>query len=111
MGCPGKGCWKDECMAAITREEVEHLARLARLELTEEETDHYAEQLSAIVDAVARVSEVAAEDIPPTSHPIPVSNIFREDIARPGVDRNEVAASAPAWEDDRFRVPRILGED
>ena len=111
MGCRVQGCWKDERMAAITRAEVEHLARLARLELTEEEADHYADQLSAIVDAVARVSEVAAEDIPPTSHPIPVSNVFREDIARRGVDRGEVAASAPAWEDDRFRVPRILGED
>lgn len=98
-------------MAAITREEVEHLARLARLELTEGEIDHYADQLSAIVDAVARVSEVAAEDIPPTSHPIPVTNTFRDDIARPGLDRADVAAAAPAWEDDRFRVPRILGEE
>ncbi|HEV8025272.1 MAG TPA: Asp-tRNA(Asn)/Glu-tRNA(Gln) amidotransferase subunit GatC [Candidatus Nanopelagicales bacterium] len=98
-------------MAAITREEVEHLARLARLELSEGETDHYAEQLSAIVDAVARVSEVTAEEIPPTSHPIPVTNVFREDVARPGLDRNEIAAAAPAWEDERFRVPRILGEE
>ena len=97
-------------MAAITRAEVEHLARLARLELTEGEIDHYAEQLSAIVDAVTRVSEVAAEDIPPTSHPIPVTNTFRPDVARPCVDREEIAAAAPAWEDDRFRVPRILGE-
>ncbi len=97
-------------MAAITRAEVEHLARLARLELTEGEIDHYAEQLSAIVDAVARVSEVTAQDIPPTSHPIPVTNTFRPDLVRPGVDRDEIAASAPAWEDDRFRVPRILGE-
>lgn len=98
-------------MAQITREEVEHLARLARLELTDEETTHYADQLSAIVDAVARVSQVAAEDIPPTSHPIPVTNVFRDDVAEPGLDRDEVAASAPAWEDDRFRVPRILGEE
>ena len=103
-------CWKDEVMAAVTRAEVEHLARLARLELTEGEIDHYAEQLSAIVDAVARVSEVAAQDIPPTSHPIPVTNTFRPDVVRPGVDRDEIAAGAPAWEDDRFRVPRILGE-
>jgi aspartyl-tRNA(Asn)/glutamyl-tRNA(Gln) amidotransferase subunit C len=98
-------------MAQISREEVQHLAHLARLELTEEETAHYAEQLSAIVDAVARVSDVAAQDIPPTSHPIPVTNVFREDVARPGLQRDEVAAAAPSWEDDRFKVPRILGED
>ncbi len=98
-------------MAQISREEVQHLAHLARLELTEEETSHYAEQLSAIVDAVARVSEVVAADIPPTSHPIPVTNVFREDVVKPGLEREEVAAAAPAWEDDRFRVPRILGEE
>ncbi|MDA2988333.1 MAG: Asp-tRNA(Asn)/Glu-tRNA(Gln) amidotransferase subunit GatC [Actinomycetota bacterium] len=98
-------------MAQISREEVQHLAHLARLELTDEETAHYAEQLSAIVDAVARVSDVAAQDIPPTSHPIPVTNVFREDVAKPGLPRDEVAAAAPSWEDDRFKVPRILGED
>ena len=98
-------------MAQLSREEVQHLAHLARLELTEDETAHYAEQLSAIVDAVARVSEIAADDIPPTSHPIPMSNVFRDDVARPGVDRGAIAAAAPSWEDDRFKVPRILGEE
>lgn len=98
-------------MAQISREEVQHLAHLARLELTEDETTHYADQLSAIVDAVARVSDVTAQDIPPTSHPIPVTNVFREDVAEPGLDRAEIASAAPSWEDDRFRVPRILGED
>ena len=98
-------------MAHITREEVEHLAHLARLQLTDDELSNYAIQLSAIVDAVARVSEVAADDIPPTSHPIPVTNVFRTDVAKPGLDRAQVAAQAPAWEDERFRVPRILGEE
>ena len=98
-------------MAQISREEVQHLAHLARLELTEDEAVHYADQLSAIVDAVARVSDVAAQDIPPMSHPIPVTNVFREDVAKPGLERTEIAAAAPSWEDDRFRVPRILGED
>ncbi len=98
-------------MAQISREEVQHLAHLARLELTEEETAHYADQLSAIVEAVARVSDVAAQDIPPTSHPIPITNVYREDVAKPGLDRAELAAAAPSWEDDRFKVPRILGED
>jgi aspartyl-tRNA(Asn)/glutamyl-tRNA(Gln) amidotransferase subunit C len=98
-------------MTAITRAEVEHLARLARLQLTDEELDHYAGQLDVILQSVARVSEVTAEDIPPTSHPIPVVNVFREDVAAPGLDRATVAQSAPAWEDDRFRVPRILDEE
>jgi aspartyl-tRNA(Asn)/glutamyl-tRNA(Gln) amidotransferase subunit C len=98
-------------MTAITRAEVEHLARLARLQLTDDELDHYAGQLDVILQSVARVSEVAADDIPPTSHPIPVENVFREDVVRPGLAREAVAAGAPAWEDDRFRVPRILDEE
>jgi aspartyl-tRNA(Asn)/glutamyl-tRNA(Gln) amidotransferase subunit C len=94
-------------MTAITRADVEHLARLARLQLTEDELDHYAGQLDVILQSVARVSEVVADDIPP----IPMENVFREDVARPGLDRDTVAAGAPAWEDDRFRVPRILDEE
>jgi aspartyl-tRNA(Asn)/glutamyl-tRNA(Gln) amidotransferase subunit C len=98
-------------MASITREEVEHLARLARLQLSDAEIDHYAGQLDVILQSVARVSEVAEADIPPTSHPIPMVNVFRDDVVRPGLDREAVAAGAPAWEDDRFRVPRILDEE
>ena len=98
-------------MAAITREEVEHLARLARLQLSDAEIDHYAGQLDVILQSVARVSEVADADIPPTSHPIPMVNVVRDDVVRPGLDRDAVAAGAPAWEDDRFRVPRILDEE
>jgi aspartyl-tRNA(Asn)/glutamyl-tRNA(Gln) amidotransferase subunit C len=98
-------------MPDISRDEVAHLARLARLRLGEDELTHYADQLSAIVEAVARVSEVAAADVPPTSHPIPVVNVVRADEIRPGLAREAVAAMAPAWEDDRFRVPRILGEE
>lgn len=98
-------------MAAITRSDVEHLARLARLELTPDELDHYAGQMDVILQAVSRVSEVAADDIPPTSHPIPMENVYRDDVARPGLSRDQVAAGAPAWEDDRFRVPRILDEE
>ncbi|MDP1877302.1 MAG: Asp-tRNA(Asn)/Glu-tRNA(Gln) amidotransferase subunit GatC [Actinomycetota bacterium] len=98
-------------MTSITRAEVEHLARLARLQLDPGELDHYAAQLDVILQSVARVSEVAADDIPPTSHPVPMQNVFREDVALPGLPRAEVAAGAPAWEDDRFRVPRILDEE
>lgn len=98
-------------MPDISRDEVQHLARLARLRLTDEEIAHYADQLSAIVEAVARVSDVAAANVPPTSHPVPMVNVFRADEARAGLPREAVAAMAPAWEDDRFRVPRILGEE
>lgn len=98
-------------MSAITRAEVAHLARLARLDLAEDELDHYAEQLDVILTSVARVSEVAADDIPPTSHPVPLVNVTRPDEARPGLARADALAAAPAVEDDRFRVPRILEEE
>lgn len=98
-------------MTAITRNDVAHLARLARLELTTDEIDHYAEQLRAIVDAVARVSEVAADDVVPMSHPVPLTNVFRIDEVQPSLPRAEILEQAPATEDDRFRVPRILDEE
>jgi aspartyl-tRNA(Asn)/glutamyl-tRNA(Gln) amidotransferase subunit C len=98
-------------MPGITREEVAHLARLSRLELKAEELDHFAEQLNDIVDAVARVSEIAAEDVPPTSHPLPLTNVMRADVVRPSLTPAEALAGAPAAEEQRFRVPQILGED
>jgi aspartyl-tRNA(Asn)/glutamyl-tRNA(Gln) amidotransferase subunit C len=98
-------------MPDITRDEVAHLARLARLELTDDELDRYAGQLDAIVAAVAKVAEVASDDIPPTSHSVPLTNVVRPDVLRPSVDRDEVLAMAPASEDGRFRVPRILDEE
>jgi len=98
-------------MAGITRAEVAHLARLARLALAEEELDVYASQLDVILTSVARVSEVAAADIEPTSHAVPLTNVFRDDVTLPCLDRDEVLAAAPAAEDGRFRVPRILDED
>ena len=98
-------------MPGITREEVAHLARLSRLELQAEELDHFAEQLNDIVDAVARVSEIAAEDVPPTSHPLPLTNVMRPDVVRPSLTAAEALAGAPAAEEQRFRVPQILGED
>jgi aspartyl-tRNA(Asn)/glutamyl-tRNA(Gln) amidotransferase subunit C len=98
-------------MPSITREEVAHLARLSRLELKAEELDHFAEQLTAIVDAVARVGEIAAEDVPPTSHPLPLTNVMRADVVRPSLTPAEALSGAPAVEEQRFRVPQILGED
>ena len=98
-------------MPAITRDEVAHLARLARLDLSEDELDHYAAQLDVILASVARVSEVAAADVPPTSHAVPLVNVMRPDVVTPGLTRDEALAMAPAAEDDRFRVPRILDEE
>ena len=96
---------------AITRAEVEHLARLARLALSDEELDRMASQLDVILGAVARVGEVAADDIPPTSHSVPLTNVFRPDEVRPSVDRDAALAGAPAAEQGRYRVPRILDEE
>lgn len=98
-------------MATISREEVAHLARLARLAVTDEELDVFAGQLDVILGAMARVGEVAADDIPPTSHAVPLTNVLRPDELRPCLDRDEVLAAAPAAEDGRFRVPRILDEE
>ncbi|MDQ1701603.1 MAG: aspartyl-tRNA(Asn)/glutamyl-tRNA(Gln) amidotransferase subunit [Frankiaceae bacterium] len=98
-------------MAAITSDDVAHLARLARLALTDDEREHFAGQLEVILGAVARVGEVAADDIPPTSHALPLTNVFRDDEVRPSLSPDEVLAAAPAAEDGRFRVPRILDED
>jgi aspartyl-tRNA(Asn)/glutamyl-tRNA(Gln) amidotransferase subunit C len=98
-------------MATISRAEAEHLARLARLDLAPDELDQLSGQLDAIAGWVARVAEVAADDIPPTSHSVPVTNVFRADEPRPGLTPQAVLAAAPDAEDGRFRVPRILTEE
>ena len=90
---------------AITREEVLHVARLARLELTEEEVERFAGQLSAILDAVSKVSELDLSDVPPTSHPLEISNAWADDEPRPCLSLDEVFANAPDRDGDLFRVP------
>jgi len=97
--------------AAITRDEVAHLARLSRLALREDQLDHLATQLDGIISAVARVQEVTADDIPPTSHALPLTNVFRADEVRPGLTPEQALAGAPAAEQQRFKVPRILDEE
>lgn len=97
--------------AEITEDEVRHLAHLARMAVTDEEVSLFAGQLGVILGAVQRVAEVAADDIPPTSHAVPLTNIFRRDETRPCLPRESVLAGAPAVEDDKFRVPRILGDE
>ncbi len=98
-------------MPSISREEAAHLARLARLDLAPDELDHLAGQLDQIVTYVAKVSEVVADDIPPTSHALPLANVFRDDVLQPGLTAEAALAGAPAAEDGRFRVPRILEEE
>jgi aspartyl-tRNA(Asn)/glutamyl-tRNA(Gln) amidotransferase subunit C len=98
-------------MAAISREEVAHLARLSRLAVTDEELDRFAGQLDVILQAVARVGEVAAADIPPTSHAVPLTNVLREDVVVACLTRDEALAAAPDAVEGRFRVPRILEEE
>ena len=95
----------------LSREDVAHLAHLARLRVTDAELDRYAEQLDVILSSVATVSEVAADDIEPTSHAVPLINVFRPDVQTPGLTRDAALAMAPAAEDGRFRVPQILGEE
>jgi aspartyl-tRNA(Asn)/glutamyl-tRNA(Gln) amidotransferase subunit C len=98
-------------MAAISREEVAHLARLSRLAVTEQELDMFAGQLDVILQSVARVGEVTAEDIPPTSHSVPLTNVLREDVVQPSLSQADVLAGAPDAAEGRFRVPRILEEE
>lgn len=95
----------------LSRDEVAHLARLARLAVTDDELDLFAGQLDVILTAIARIGEVAAADIQPTSHAVPLQNVLRPDEVRPSLPREDVLAGAPSVEDDRFRVPQILGEE
>jgi aspartyl-tRNA(Asn)/glutamyl-tRNA(Gln) amidotransferase subunit C len=95
----------------LTRAEVEHVAILARLALTADEIDALTTELAAILDHAAQVSALDTAGVPPTAHPLPMVNVFRADVTRPGLPRDEVLAAAPETENGRFRVPRILGEE
>jgi aspartyl-tRNA(Asn)/glutamyl-tRNA(Gln) amidotransferase subunit C len=90
--------------------DIEHVARLARLRLTDEEKERFSRQLALILEHAALVGEVAAEDIPPTSHPLPRANVYRPDEPRPSLSHEAALANAPDPEDGRFRVPRIVEE-
>ena len=98
-------------MPSLSRAEVAHLARLARIDLSDGDLDSLAGQLDVILGAVARVAEVAADDIPPTSHAVPLTNVVRPDVVRPSLTPEQALSGAPAVEDGRFRVPRILDEE
>ncbi len=92
----------------ITRADVEHVARLARLALTEDEIARFTGELGAILEHAADLAALDLDDVEPTAHPLPLTNVTRADEIRPSLPRDEVLAEAPAVEDGRFRVPRIL---
>ena len=98
-------------MSSLSRDDVANLARLARIEMSEEELVSLSNEFTVILDAVARVQEVASADVEPTSHPLPLRNVFRPDVVVPSLSSQAALSGAPAQEDSRFRVPQILGEE
>ena len=97
-------------MAQITRDDVAHVARLARLELTDDELSTFTEQLAKVLDHARDVEALDAAGVPPTAHPYPLQNVLRADEQAPCLDRDDALAGAPAVEDGQFRVPPVLGE-
>jgi aspartyl-tRNA(Asn)/glutamyl-tRNA(Gln) amidotransferase subunit C len=98
-------------MSALEKTDVARLAALARIDMTDDDLGRLSGQLSAIVDAVATLAEVAGEDVPATSHPIPMANVSRDDVVEPSLTPDEALSGAPEAQDGRFRVPQILGEE
>ncbi|MDQ1358445.1 MAG: aspartyl-tRNA(Asn)/glutamyl-tRNA(Gln) amidotransferase subunit [Acidimicrobiaceae bacterium] len=96
--------------ARISRADVAHVARLARLDLTDDELERFTDQLGAVLEHARDVEALDTEGVPPTAHPLPLRNVLREDVVTPSLDRDEVLAQAPEAEADRFKVPRILGD-
>ena len=92
----------------LSRADVAHVARLARLDVTEEELERFTVQLGAVLAHAADVEALDTAGVPPTAHPLELANVMRDDVPRPGLDRDEVLAMAPDAQDGRFRVPRIL---
>jgi len=94
----------------LSKQDVAHVARLARLALSEEELEQFTSQLASVLEHAADIEALDIAAVPPTAHPVPLSNVLREDEPRPCLDRDEVLAQAPDVESGRFRIPRILGE-
>jgi aspartyl-tRNA(Asn)/glutamyl-tRNA(Gln) amidotransferase subunit C len=98
-------------MTSLSRDDVAKLAGLARIEMSDEELVSLSNEFTVILDAVARVQEVAGADVVATSHPLPLRNVFRPDLVIPSLSPAEALSGAPAQEEQRFRVPQILGEE
>ena len=94
----------------ISRADVAHVARLARLDLTDDELSRFTDQLAAVLEHAGDLAAIDTAGVPPTAHPLELVNVLRDDVPRPCLDRAEVLAMAPAAEDGRFRVPKILGD-
>src|SRR3954471_12530616 len=94
----------------ISRDDVAHVARLARLDLTDDELERFTGQLGAVLEHAADIAALDIADVPPPAHPLPLVNVLRSDVPTASLDRDEVLDMAPAAEDGRFKVPRILGE-
>ncbi len=98
-------------MSEISEEQVAHLANLARIALTPEEISSLTTELDQIVDSIAKVQEVATDDVPATSHPVPLSNVFRDDVVGDTLTIEQALQNAPEQADNRFKVSAILGEE
>ncbi len=98
-------------MTSLSRDEVAHVARLARLQLTDDQIDVFTPQLAAILDHAADVEALQLDDVPPTAHPYPLANVWRPDVAHRSDVRDAVLDQAPDAEDGMFRVPPVLGEE
>ena len=94
----------------ISRADVRHVALLARLELTDEELDRFQAQLGVILEEVEKIKQLPTEGVPPTSHAVPMANVWREDVPGPCLTQAEALSTAPEAEQDRFKVPRIIEE-
>jgi aspartyl-tRNA(Asn)/glutamyl-tRNA(Gln) amidotransferase subunit C len=98
-------------MPTLTRDDVAHLAGLARIDLSEAELDRMVGELSVILESVAKVQQAATDEVEPMSHPLPLTNVSRPDEVRPSLGAEAALSGAPAAEQQRFSVPRILAED
>jgi aspartyl-tRNA(Asn)/glutamyl-tRNA(Gln) amidotransferase subunit C len=98
-------------MSSLSRDDVAKLAGLARIEMTEAELVELSSQFGTILDAVARVQELNLDGVKATSHPQPIENITRPDVVLPSLSPADALSGAPAQEEQRFRVPQILGEE
>ena len=111
MSAPGGEPPTEPTSTVLGKAQVVHVARLARLALSEEELELFTGQLASVLAHAADVAALDLAEVPPTAHPLPLRNVMRPDVRRPGVDRAEVLAVAPDVEDGRFRVPRIVGDE
>ncbi|MCK5087603.1 MAG: Asp-tRNA(Asn)/Glu-tRNA(Gln) amidotransferase subunit GatC [Melioribacteraceae bacterium] len=96
---------------SVTKKDVEHIAKLARLEFNDEEINDYTQQLNKILEYVDKLNELDTENVEPLSHPVEGSNVFREDELKPSVSRDDALVNAPDKTDEFFKVPKVIKTD